>query len=282
MSAASPRGFVFDIDGCLMRGPRAIPGAPAAVIALRSRGLAVRYFTNDSSKTPADLAARLDRAGIPAVPEEVLTSALVAADYAARRFAGGRVLIIGGAALRDALERRGLRVVEEPPADAVIVGRDEGLSYRKLEAACRAIWGGAAFLATNLDRRMPVEDGFVPGTGSVVKAVAWATDRSPRVMGKPSAWAARAAVRSLGLAAGEVAVVGDSIGQDVRMGRLGGTLAVLVLTGSSTREDVERTPPRSRPDVVLADVGGLPGWVELVASGQGGDRKGEQLSAVVG
>lgn len=277
-----PRGFVFDIDGCLMKGGRAIPGAPEAVAALRSRGLAVRYFTNDSSKTPAEVAGRLDRAGIAAAPAEVLTSALVAAEYAARRFPGGRVLTIGGTPLREALERRGLRLVEEPPADAVVVGRDLELSYRKLEAACRAIWGGAVFLATNVDRRVPVEDGFVPGTGAIVKAVAWATGRSPRVMGKPSVWAGRAAVRSLGMPAREVAVVGDQLQQDIRMGRLAGTLAVLVLTGSSTGEDVDRMPPRFRPDAVLPDVGGLAEWLELVAAGQGGDRRREQLSPVAG
>jgi len=272
MRVSTLRGFVFDIDGCLMKGPRAIPGAPEALTALRSRGCAVRYFTNDSSKTPADVAARLERAGIAAAPEEVLTSALVAAEYAARRFPGGRVLAVGGPALLEALERRGLRPVHEPPADAVVVGRDLDLSYRKLEAACQAIWRGAAFLATNLDRRVPVEDGFVPGTGSIVKAVAWATDRAPTVMGKPSGWAGRSAVRSLAVPPREVVVVGDQLQQDVRMGRLAGTVTVLVLTGSSTREDVDRVPARFRPDAVLQDVGGLAEWLDLVPSGEGGDR----------
>lgn len=266
----SLRGLVFDIDGCLMRGPRAIPDAPETVAALRSRGMAVRFFTNDSSKTPAEIAGRLDRAGIAGTADEVLTSAVVAADYAARHFPGGRVLVVGGRPLREALEGRGLRVVEEPPADAVVVGRDLDLSYARLEAACRAIWGGAVFLATNLDRRMPVEGGFVPGTGSIVKAVEWATAKAPRVMGKPSVWACRAALRSLGLPAAQVAVVGDALQQDVRMGRAGGTVTVLVLTGASTREDVEAATPRSRPDAVLSSVAQLTKWLERVASGQGG------------
>lgn len=276
MTTSPPRGFVFDIDGCLMKGARAIPGAPEAMAALRSRGLPVRYFTNDSSKTPAEMAGRLERGGIAAAPEEVLTSALVAAEYAARRFPGGRVLAIGGSPLRDALERHGLRLVQDGPADAVVVGRDLELSYRTLEAACRAIWGGAVFLATNLDRRVPVEDGFVPGTGAVVKAVAWATERSPTVMGKPSIWAGRAAVRSLGIPAREVAVVGDQLQQDVRMGKLAGTVTVLVLSGSSTREDARRVPPRFRPDAVLPDVGGLTEWLDLGGVGQGGEERGDR------
>jgi HAD superfamily hydrolase (TIGR01450 family) len=257
------RGLVFDLDGCLVKGPNAIPGAAEAVIALKARGMRVRYFTNDSSKTQAEVCERLSRHGIPVEEGEVLTSALVAADYAADRLGGARVLAVGGAALRVALEARGLELVEDSSAQAVVVGRDVDFSYRKLEAACRAIWGGAIFLATNLDRRVPVEDGFVPGTGAIVNAVAWATDRRPKVMGKPSVWAGRAAVRSLGLPAAEIAFVGDQLLQDVRMGKIVGALGVLVLTGSSRTEDVDRVPARYRPDAVLPDVGALPGWLGL-------------------
>jgi HAD superfamily hydrolase (TIGR01450 family) len=255
------RGLVFDLDGCLVRGSNPIPGAAEAVAELKALGLQVRYFTNDSSKTQAEVAQRLGRHGIPAEESEVLTSALVAADYAARRHPGGRVLAVGGPPLKDALLARGLRVVDSWPADVVVVGRDVDLSYHKLEVACHAIWGGATFLATNLDRRVPVENGFVPGTGAIVSAVAWATDRRPKVMGKPSVWAGRAAVRSLGLPPAEIAFVGDQLQQDVRMGKVVGAVGILVLTGSSKVEDVDRVAARYRPDAVLPDVGALQGWL---------------------
>ncbi len=282
MTATPPgiRGLVLDLDGCLVRGPRAIPGAPEAVAALRARGCAVRFFTNDSAKTQAETAERLGIAGIAAAADEVLSSATVAADYVAKRFPHGHVLIVGAAALRSALEERGLSVVDAPPADAAVVGRDVDFTYAKLDAVCRAIWDGTAFLATNLDRRMPVAGGFVPGTGSLVKAVAWATATRPLVMGKPSRWAGRAAVASLGLPAREVAVVGDALLQDVRMGKLAGTATVLVLTGSSTRDEVERAPARLRPDAVLPDVGSLPGWLAgIAARGGEGAEQGEPVAA---
>ncbi len=268
---APTQGVIFDIDGCLLKGAQAIPGAPDAVAALKARGLLVRYVTNDSSKRPEELAARLARAGIAAQPDEVLTSAGVAAAYAGQRFPGGRVLAVGAPALVEALERQGLRVVDDASADVVVVGRDPDFCYARLEAACRAIWRGATFLATNLDRRVPVQDGFVPGTGSMVKAVWWATATAPRVMGKPSRWAGRAAVHSLGLPAAAATVVGDQLQQDIRMGKVAGARTVLVLTGSSTREDVQLTSPRYRPDAVLTDVGVLPVWLDGRApEGEGG------------
>lgn len=240
MSIRSLRGVVFDLDGCLVKGQDAIPGAAKAVERLRASSVAVRYFTNDSSKTPAETARRLERAGISAHPGEVLTSAIVAARCASREHPGGRVLAVGGPALRGALEEAGLRLVEDESAEVLVVGRDLELSYRKLEVACRAVWGGAVFIATNRDRRVPVADGFVPGTGAIVSAIAWATNRRPKVMGKPSVLAGRAAVESLGLDPAEVVVVGDGLDQDVRMGKAVGTRAVLVLSGASSREDADR------------------------------------------
>jgi 4-nitrophenyl phosphatase len=255
------RGFVFDIDGCLMRGANPIPGAAEAVAELKARGMRVRYFTNDSAKTPDELAARLRRGGVDVEAVEVLTSGLVAAEYVAGKHAGG-VLAVGGAALREALEARGLNLVDDRSAEVVVVGRDVDFNYEKLDAACQVIWAGGIFLATNLDRRVPVDTGFVPGTGAIVSSVAWATDRRPRVMGKPSIWAGRAAVRSLGVPAAEIVFVGDQLQQDVRMGKNVGAAGVLVLTGSSRREDVQRVAARYRPDAVLADVAALPGWLD--------------------
>jgi 4-nitrophenyl phosphatase len=275
------RGVVFDLDGCLVKGPQVIPGAAEAVSRLRGRSVAVRYFTNDSSKTPSDMARRLTGHGIDAQPGEVLTSAVVAARYAAREHPGGRVLAVGGSALRESLEEAGLQLVDDAAAEVVIVGRDVEFSYNKLEIACRAIWGGAAFIATNQDRRVPVANGFVPGTGAIVSAIAWATNRRPKVMGKPSVLAGRAAIESLNLDSAEVVVVGDSLDQDVRMGKAVGATAVLVLSGASSLEDVARTPARYRPDAVLSDVGALPDWMdqrrELEAAIRG--RSGEDPGA---
>lgn len=278
MTRRSLRGVVFDVDGCLVKGPDVIPGAVEAVARLRTASIAVRYFTNDSSKTPAEMARRLNGHGIEAQPEEVLTSAVVAGRYAAREHPGGRVLAVGGSALRETLEEAGLQLVDGGPAEAVVVGRDVEFSYHKLEVACRAIWGGAAFIATNRDRRVPVADGFVPGTGAIVSAIAWATNRRPKVMGKPSVFAGRAAIESLGLDPSEVVVIGDGLDQDVRMGRAVGATAILVLTGASSREDAYRAPLRYRPDAVLADVGALAGWLESQSS-KGSQPRAEQLSS---
>ncbi len=77
-------------------------------------------------------------------------------------------------------------------------------------------------------------------------------------------------MHSLGLAPHDVVVVGDQVEQDVRMGRVAGARAVLVLTGSSTRDDVARVAPRFRPNAILPDVGALVGWLEQEGAAEGG------------
>ncbi len=72
--------------------------------------------------------------------------------------------------------------------EAVAVGMDYNVSYRKLAKAATALSRPETlFLATNTDEQFPHRSGVVlPGTGSIVSAVATAACRTPVVMGKPS------------------------------------------------------------------------------------------------
>ncbi len=251
------QGVIFDVDGCLVRGKRPIDGAPETVGSLRARGVHVVYITNDSSRTPGEIARGLSAMGFDAQAEEVITSSLVVASYLKERLPRARVLPIGTVGLIQALEEQGLTLVGPElagEADVLAMGRDPDFGYAKLEAACRAIWGGARFIATNLDPRIPAENGFRPGTGPMVKAVAYATGKRPLVMGKPSRWAGELAIVKLGVPRERVIVVGDQLDQDIGLGKRIGVKTVLVLTGASRKTDVSRVPERLRPDLVLPDV----------------------------
>lgn len=250
-------GVIFDIDGCLVRGKRPIAGAPETVKSLKAQGIRVVYITNDSSRVPGEIARGLCAMGFEATPDEVITSSLVAASYLKERLPRAKVLPIGTVGLIQALEEQGLALVgpeRAGEADVVAMGRDPDFGYAKLEATCRAIWGGARFIATNLDPRVPAENGFRPGTGPMVMAVAYATGKRPLVMGKPSRWAGKLAVRKLGIPEERVIVVGDQLDQDIRLGKGIGAQTALVLTGGSREADLARVPERLRPDLVLPDV----------------------------
>jgi HAD superfamily hydrolase (TIGR01450 family) len=262
----SIHGLVLDVDGCLARGGEPISGAPETVRELKRRGLKLIYLTNDSRRTAEEWVQRLATMDISAEPEEILTSAISAAEFVKERYAGQRVLPIGTTGLLAALQEHGLTLVDQPEdAKVLVMGRDPHFNQETLNRACQAIWSGAVFVATNLDRHVPVAGGFIPGTGAMIQAVAWATGVEPLVTGKPSRWTGELAMKILGIDRTYGAVVGDQLDQDIKMGKTAGLRTILVLTGATRQDDVARAPEEVQPDVVLPDITHLPRWLDSLA-----------------
>ena len=258
-------GIIFDIDGTVVRGRRVLPGALEVLAELRRRHIRFAFFTNDNSKPIRSWVERLAGMGIAAAPEEIVTSALVAAEVMAELHPTSPILAVGDVGLLEALAAKDLDLIglDAPNRAAVVImGRDPDFDQQRLEVVCRAIWNGAEFFATNYDPKLPVAGGFVPGTGAMVKAVAYATGAEPVVTGKPSEWSGRMAMRILGVAPERGLVVGDQLSTDIAMGRNAGMRTVLVLTGAADAQDVEAVPLEQRPDAVIAGVGDLLPWLD--------------------
>src|SRR5690606_21023889 len=168
------RGYILDLDGTLYRGEQAIPGARYFVEQLRERGIPHLFLTNNSSRTPEQVAEKLRRLGFPAEAEQVFTSAQSAARFLSGDRDQPRVYAVGEEGLLAALQEAGCRLVQEK-ADAVVVGIDRRFSYEKLKRACLEIRAGARFVGTNDDRVIPTEEGMLPGNGSLCAAVAAAS-----------------------------------------------------------------------------------------------------------
>jgi HAD superfamily hydrolase (TIGR01450 family) len=184
----APAVVACDLDGVVWRGDEAIPPAAGGIAALRGAGLRVTFVSNNSSSPVGDVVAKLRRMGIPAEPDDVVTSAMAAAWMLQHSLApGARVLVCGGPGVREALADAGLEAVDDGPAEAVVVGFHLDFDFDGLDRASRAVRDGARFVATNLDATYPVPGGLIPGAGSIVAAVATAAGVVPEVAGKPEA-----------------------------------------------------------------------------------------------
>jgi glycerol 3-phosphatase-2 len=244
-------GVVLDVDGVLVRGDVALPGAPETLAALRTRGVAIALVTNNASRTPARIAADLADAGIVAAPEEVITSPLAAAGMLPP---GTRCLVIGMDGLRLALADRGCVEVHEPgDADAVVVGWNRHLVWDDLRRATLALTRGARFLGTNGDVSYPAAEGLWPGNGAILAALAAASARTPEIAGKPQAPLFLAAAERL--PAGRLLMVGDRLDTDIAGAAALGWDTALVLTGVTARAAAAAADPA--PTWVLDDVSGL-------------------------
>jgi HAD superfamily hydrolase (TIGR01457 family) len=252
-------GFIFDMDGVLYRGDAALPGVGPLLDALTLRGRRYMLATNNSTATPAMYVAKLRRMGIDVPPEAILTSALATRDYLRETLPpGSGIFTIGMPPMREQLFGEGdfepVQFGEAQPA-AVVVALDTAFTYDKLKAANAAIRGGARFVATNADATLPTEAGLVPGSGSIVAAVATATGVDPVVIGKPETPLLTQALERMDVVAADAAMIGDRLDTDILAARRAGILSVLVLTGVSTRDELADSPVL--PDIVVNDLPSL-------------------------
>jgi HAD superfamily hydrolase (TIGR01457 family) len=230
--------FLFDLDGVLYQGDEPVPGAPEAVAALRALGKGVAFVTNNSSRTPEAVAAKLRSVGIEAVAGEVETSGLTTAALLAERGVPD-AYVIGGEGVRRALADAGILVLEGDPdtAGAVVVGFDPEVDYAMLRRASLLVQAGVPFIATNPDASFPAGDGERwPGAGAIVAAVETTTGVRAEVIGKPNPPIFRAALDRAG--GGRPLMIGDRLDTDIAGAVAAGWPSFLVLTGISTREDV--------------------------------------------
>jgi 4-nitrophenyl phosphatase len=246
-----------DLDGVIWSGDEVIPGSADAVTQLRAAGLRVGFVSNNSSHPVGDVVAKLERFGIPAGADDVVTSALAAAAMLAASLPRqARVLACAGPGVVEALTDAGLVAVDAPPADAVVVGFHRTFDFDELDRSSRAVRDGARFVATNLDATYPVPGGLQPGSGAIAAAVATASGHEPEVAGKPEAPMVALVQRRFGA---HGVVVGDRPSTDGALAAALGWPFALVLSGV-TRE--QATPggesvPDPRPPFVAADLAAL-------------------------
>jgi 4-nitrophenyl phosphatase len=253
---AALRGFIFDMDGVVYRGPVAVPGAPEFIGGLRAAGIPFLFVTNNSTTSPESVALRLAHMGIPAEPDSVLTSSEVTAAVLKQEAPDSLVFVLGEEGIRVALARYGLATTEDyRQATAVVVGMDRRLTYDRLRDAALAVRLGARFIATNSDRTLPSDVGEIPGAGSLVAALVAATDVKPVVVGKPEPAIFRQALALLGTPAGLTACVGDRPETDIAGGHGAGLRTIAVLTGVGTRAAFDALRPP--PDWIFEDLGEL-------------------------
>jgi 4-nitrophenyl phosphatase len=239
---------MLDLDGVLWRGKDPLPGSADAVARLRAAGHRVGFLTNNSYTGVADQVEKLAAMGVPAEPDDICTSAQAAAGLLEP---GAKAFVVGGPGVVEALAARGVEVVEDgSPVDAVVVGFDPTFDYKKLTAAFKAVRGGARLIGTNDDATFPQPTGEIPGGGSIVAAVAYATGETAEIAGKPNEPAGRLLVERLG----DIAwLVGDRPDTDGGMAVAIGARFGLVLSGVTTSAD----GVKPEPDAVAPDLAAL-------------------------
>ncbi len=268
-SPAAPAlaGLAFDLDGTVYLGHELLPGAAELISALAAAGVPYLFATNNSSTSGVRYVQRLTELGLPATRASVLTSNDVTVRHL--RDAGlRRPFVIATGEVTEEYRAGGLEPTGLGPAgdepDAVVLTFDTSLTYAKLRRAADLIRAGLPYIATHPDLVCPTPTGPIPDCGAFAALLFEATGRRPLVMGKPAPPMAAAICTRLRLVADAIAFVGDRLYTDVRMARDHGFLAVLTLTGETSRGDLAASD--DVPDLVVDDLAALHAYLRSVGS----------------
>jgi 4-nitrophenyl phosphatase len=241
--------WLLDLDGVVWLAEDPIPGSAEAIARLRGElGQRVVFLTNNSSATVAEYLAKLERCGVPTVSDDLITSAHAAASLVAP---GETALVCAGAGVEESLRARGVETVRDGRADAVVVGWHRDFDFARLTAAFDAVHHGARLIGTNDDATYPTPAGPLPGGGSILAAVSYASGATPVVAGKP--FAPMAELLRARVADAEI-MVGDRPSTDGRFAERIGVSFGLVLSGV-TRSGAPPVEPA--PAHVAADLAAL-------------------------
>jgi NagD protein len=246
--------WLMDMDGVLVHEEHAIPGADRFLARLRELELPFLVLTNNSIYTRRDLSARLRASGLEVPEESIFTSALATAAFLQDQRPGGSAFVVGEAGITTALHEAGYTLTERDP-DYVVLGETRIYSFGRITQAIRLIDNGARFIATNPDPSGPSREGLLPATGAVAALISRATGVDPYFVGKPNPLMMRSALNAIDAHSETTAMIGDRMDTDVVAGLEAGLHTVLVLTGVSTPDMIDRFP--YRPGEIVESVGDL-------------------------
>jgi HAD superfamily hydrolase (TIGR01450 family) len=284
---------MFDLDGVVYVGGEAIDGVAGVIDRVRGSGRHVAFVTNNASRTPDQVAAKLTKVGVSAESHDVVTSAQAAARLLVEQHgAGARVLMLGGEGLRVALVEAGLEPVDDPEgAVAVASGYGPDVRWRDIMRVSTLVRDGLPYVASNADLTIPTPYGLAPGHGVLVRTITGFAGVDATVAGKPEKPLMEETVLRVG--GDRPLMVGDRLDTDIEGAHAIDAPSLLVLTGVTWLEELAAAPPRLRPTYISPTLAGLfephpvpsvtdatvelGGWAasvvdgRLTVAGQGGD-----------
>ncbi len=247
--------FLFDMDGTLYLGDRLYDFTNELLSEIKKSGGRYMFMTNNSSKSVSAYIEKLDKLGIKAVKDDFITSSQATAYYLKKNHPNATLYVCGTQSLKDELIGEGFKITENvDETECIVMGFDTELTFKKLhDVSFMLCTRELPYIATNPDYVCPTEFGSVPDCGSVCDMIYNATGKRPIVIGKPEALMPQLAMEHTGYSKEETAVIGDRIYTDVKSGLNAGTVAVLVMSGETTKEILNASP--DKPDIVLGDAG---------------------------
>ncbi len=250
------KGFIFDLDGTVYSGDRLISGADRLISRIRKKGGRVVFISNNTIQTREDCAKKLTSLGIPTKSDEIINPTLAIGRYLKRNASDAKLFVIGESTIIEELRRDGFIMTEDPKEiQYVVIAFDRAFDYQKLKIAHQAIKGGARFAVINTDQTCPVEVELL-NFKETISAIETLTQKKLEIaLGKPSSFIIKIALEKMDLSPFECIIIGDSIYEDIKMGKEAGIATGVVLTGITDEETLKKYRHSNlQPDFVFKSI----------------------------
>lgn len=233
--------YCFDLDGTIYKGDKLLTGVKKTINIIRNRGKKLLFITNSSTLTREEGKKRLEKVGISVEVEEILTASFLAGSYFSAYEPNAIVYLVGEKALKEEITNFSIHTTTDPmKATHVLAGLDRTFTYNDLQFAMDAVRNCKNLIVTNPDPFCPMEEGFIPDTLPLAKAIEVASGQKIDVIiGKPDKFYGDKMVELLGVERYKILVIGDRLETDIQLGKTQGFATCLVLTGISTEADIE-------------------------------------------
>jgi NagD protein len=247
-------GFICDMDGVIYHGNKILDGVKDFVNWMIKNNKKFIFLTNSPEKTPHELSMKLERMGLSVTADHFYTSAMATAEFLHSQAPGCTAYVIGEAALSKALYDHKIYMNDINP-DYVVIGETRTYCFEKIEKAIELVNKGAKLIGANPDTIGVTEKGIMPATGSLVAPIEIATGKKAYFVGKPNPLMLRHGLRILDCHSADIAFIGDRMDTDIIAGIESNVDTVLVLSGVTSREDINNFP--YRPKYILDGVGDI-------------------------
>ncbi len=258
---ANIKNLILDMDGVLWKDSLQIGNLSKIFSKIQDSGFGIIMATNNSTQTPDQFTAKLKDFGVTIEPWQVVTSSQAVVELMLDALPpGAPVFAIGEKGLQDAILSAGFKlstVDQAEKAEALVMGIDREINFRKVMEGTLLVRGGKPFFATNTDLTFPTPRGLIPGAGSWISVIVSATNVEPINAGKPAPYLFELGMKRLHASRENTLVVGDRLETDIAGGQAIGCMTALILSGVSSLAQAQAWRPRV--DVIARDLAELVG-----------------------
>jgi len=243
----SKKVFFFDLDGTLYLGNKLFEGVLKLIELLKSQKKEFFFLSNNSSRSTSEYLEKLKKHGLNITQENIILSQHPTIDYL-KENNYKKIFLMGNQSLKEEFQQNGLEIVEENP-EILVLAFDQELTYDRLVKASYLLQSDIPYIATHPDDRCPTEDGYIPDAGGIAALLAKATNRMPKVFGKPNKEMLLFKLQQLKISPTDAVMFGDRLYTDIRMGLDAGVTTCCVLSGETTLDMIKQS--EFKPDLII-------------------------------